>query len=86
MTPEERFERIESTLNRIVDTQFQIDATMVSLADSHIRLAASHAKLAEAQAETAIQAKAAILAVEQLTEEMRATRREWQAYLSTIRQ
>ena len=39
MTPEERFNRIESILDRVVDTQLQIDTTVLALAESHIKLA-----------------------------------------------
>ena len=37
MTPEERFNRIEQLLDRIADTQLQLDAAFATLADSHIK-------------------------------------------------
>ena len=68
MTVEERFERIEGLLDRVADTQLQIDGTMATLADSHI-------KLAEAQAETAVQFRI-------FQAEMQELKRQFQAYLS----
>ena len=85
MTTEERFDRIETILERVVDRQEQTDETVATLLDSHIKtqeqlrtLADSHAKLAEAQAKTDTQIKALGLLAESLE-------RQWQAYITTIR-
>lgn len=75
MTTEERFNRIESNLDRAtntlaiaVDTQLHIDGIMATLADSHI-------KLAEEQAETSRRFRAFEARMEEL-------RRQFEAYLS----
>ena len=85
MTTEERFTRIETILEKIVDRQEQQDETLAVLVDSHIKtqeqireLAKAQTRLAERQAETEVQLKALGLVVE-------ATERQWQAYLNTIR-
>jgi hypothetical protein len=39
MTTEERFQRIEGILDRVVETQLQVDSTMLTLTESHIKLA-----------------------------------------------
>jgi hypothetical protein len=36
MTSEERFSRIETILDRVVETQLKIDTTMLTLGESHI--------------------------------------------------
>jgi hypothetical protein len=68
MTTEERFNRIESVLDRVVDTQLQIDATMATLAESHV-------KMADAQA-------AAAVGLRELQSEMKDLKRQFEAYLN----
>lgn len=68
MTTEERFNRIESILDRVVDTQLQIVTSILTLSESHI-------KLVEAQTETANQLRA-------FQAEMQELKRQFQAYLS----
>jgi hypothetical protein len=52
VTTEERFQRIESILDRVVTTQLQIDETMATLADSHIKTQEELRTLAVAQKES----------------------------------
>ncbi len=69
MNTEERFERIERVLDRVADTQLQIDASLATLADSH-------SKLAEAQT-------AAAIGLRELQAEMKDFKRQFEAYLRT---
>ena len=78
MTVEERFNRIETILERLADRQEQQDDTLTTLTESQIKLTDSHIKLAEQQAKTEMQVQALGIFVEQLE-------RQWQAYLNTLR-
>lgn len=78
MTTEERFTRIESILERVVDRQEQTDETVATLLDSQIKLTGEVAK-------TQLQVQALGHAVEQLGQQTSALERQWQAYLTTIR-
>ena len=51
MTAGERFERIENILDRVVETQLQVDTTLLTLADSHIKLAEAQTRFTEEMAE-----------------------------------
>jgi len=63
MTTEERFNRIEHVLDRIVDTQLQIDGALATLADSHIKTQEAIRDLARKQAETDRQLQAYLTTV-----------------------
>ena len=78
MTTEERFTRIESIVERVVDRQEQTGETLATLAESQIKLTESQIKLTEEVAKTQMQVQALGHAVENLE-------RQWQAYLNTIR-
>ena len=78
MTTEQRFERMEAILERMVDRQEQFDDALTTLTESQINLT-------EAQAKTDLQIKAIGLAMEQLQQQTAALERQWQAYINTIR-
>jgi len=71
MTIEERFNRIESILEKVADNQAKQDVTLTTLIDSHI------------QTQEELQALAA--EVRKTQEGLQTLERQWQAYLTTIR-
>ncbi len=52
MTTEERFDRIESILERVVDNQAKFDTVLSVLADSHVKKEESLQNLAAEAAKT----------------------------------
>ena len=78
MTTEERFTRMESILERLVDRQDQQDEVLTTLAESQIRLTESQTQLTSTVEQTQIQVQALSHAVDLLS-------RQWQAYINTIR-
>ena len=92
MTVEERFNRIETILERLADRQEQQDDTLTTLSESYInmaelqtRLTESHIKLAEQQTKTEMQVQALGIVVERLSQQTADLERQWQAYLNTLR-
>jgi hypothetical protein len=78
MTTEERFDRIESILERVVDNQGKFDTVLSVLAESHVKTQEAHLKTEES-----LQSLAAEVARTQ--QGLQALERQWQAYLTTIR-
>ena len=70
MTTEERFERMEKLMDRVLEAQLQVDTTMITLADSHIKTQEDIREL--------------VRRMNQLSAQQAETGRQLQAYLTRV--